>query len=278
MIAWKQSISGYEWLIHQVWYLEVEDGEVIDPKPHLIPNPRGHLLITPPEQPYQYESGVGRLSGSGSHLLTASEHLLLLEDTPPIKRIGITFRPDGLYILNSGLDTPANQCGWFDWLSPLFDSAFQESLWHDTSKQALLLAIRNHFDDLGLKPCTTKPYRLTQTVLAAMDKQAVDVHRPLLDVEELARLCLCSRRTLERSFKQIVGLSIKQYQQMSRLEQMILALYQQNSEVDWTAFSQQFGFSDQSHLIRTLKQQLRTTPSKYLKSRDLTIDVYGDFE
>ncbi len=49
MIAWKQSLSEYEWLIHQVWYLEVPEAEVIDPKPHLIPNPRAHLLFTPPE-------------------------------------------------------------------------------------------------------------------------------------------------------------------------------------------------------------------------------------
>lgn len=278
MIAWKQPLPGYEWLIHQIWFLEVEEGEVIDPKPHLIPNPRAHLLITPPEQRYQYESGEGRLSGFGSHLLTASEHLLLLEDTPPIKRIGITFRPEGLHILNSSLSASLNQCDWFDWLTPLFDVAFQESLWRDTSKQGLSLAIKTHLDGLNLEPCTSKPYRMTQTALAAMDQQLVDIHCPLLDVEELAQLCLCSRRTLERSFKQIVGLSIKQYQQMSRLEQMILALYQRNSEVDWTAFSQQFGFSDQSHLIRTLKQQLRTTPNQYLKSRDLTIDVYGDFE
>lgn len=46
MIAWKQSLPEYEWLIHQIWYLEVPEGEVIDPKSHLIPNPRAHLLFT----------------------------------------------------------------------------------------------------------------------------------------------------------------------------------------------------------------------------------------
>jgi methylphosphotriester-DNA--protein-cysteine methyltransferase len=76
----------------------------------------------------------------------------------------------------------------------------------------------------------------------------------------------------------VVGLSVKQYQQMARLEQMILALYKQQDAIDWVSFAQQFGFSDQSHLIRTLKQQLRKTPNKYLQKRDLTIDIYGDFE
>ncbi|MCR9439227.1 hypothetical protein NB483_03480 [Vibrio alginolyticus] len=103
MIAWKQSLPEYEWLIHQVWYLEVPEGEVIDPKPHLIPNPRAHLLFTPPEQGYSYDTGDTKLAGKGCHLLTANEHLLLLEDTAPIKRIGITFRPEGLYAMSHGL-------------------------------------------------------------------------------------------------------------------------------------------------------------------------------
>lgn len=248
MIAWKQSLPEYEWLIHQVWYLEVPEGEVIDPKPHLIPNPRAHLLFTPPEQGYSYDTGDTKLAGKGCHLLTANEHLLLLEDVAPIKRIGITFRPEGLYAIESLFSDASqvsaiNQCEWFEWLNVAFDERFQLGLWQlelQDSPQCLLDYIKGHLDALDIEPCRTKP--------------------------------------LERSFKQVVGLSVKQYQQMVRLEQMILTLYKQQEAIDWASFSQQFGFSDQSHLIRTLKQQLRKTPSKYLKKRDLTIDIYGDFE
>ncbi|MDF5637882.1 helix-turn-helix domain-containing protein, partial [Vibrio parahaemolyticus] len=117
----------------------------------------------------------------------------------------------------------------------------------------------------------------SQKAVSVMDAQALRSPELAMDIDEIAKQCACSRRTLERSFKQVVGLSVKQYQQMARLEQMILTLYKQEA-IDWASFSQQFGFSDQSHLIRTLKQQLRKTPSKYLKKRDLTIDIYGDFE
>jgi AraC-like DNA-binding protein len=75
-----------------------------------------------------------------------------------------------------------------------------------------------------------------------------------------------------------MGLSIKKYQSMLKLEQMVLALYQEPGPVDWAAFSQRFGFSDQSHLIKQLKQQIKRTPNRYLSQRDLTIDIYGDFE
>ncbi|ENO1791016.1 helix-turn-helix transcriptional regulator [Vibrio sp. YT-18] len=286
MIAWKQSLSEYEWLIHQVWYLEVPEGEVIDPKPHLIPNSRAHLLFTPPEQGYSYDTGDTKLAGKGCHLLTANEHLLLLEDTAPIKRIGITFRPEGLYAIESRFRDASrvsaiNQCEWFDWLNTAFDERFQQGLWQlelQDSPQCLLDYIKGHLDALDIEPCRTKPFLASQKAVSVMDAQALRSPELAMDIDEIAKQCACSRRTLERSFKQVVGLSVKQYQQMARLEQMILTLYKQQEAIDWASFSQQFGFSDQSHLIRTLKQQLRKTPSKYLKKRDLTIDIYGDFE
>lgn len=286
MIAWKQSLPEYEWLIHQVWYLEVPEGEVIDPKPHLIPNPRAHLLFTPSEQGYSYDTGGTKLAGKGCHLLTANEHLLLLEDTAPIKRIGITFRPEGLYAIESRFSDASqvaaiNQCEWFDWLNAAFDVRFQKGLWQlelQDSPQCLLNYIKQHLDALDIAPCRSKPFLASQKAVSVMDAQALRSPELAMDIDEIAKQCACSRRTLERSFKQVVGLSVKQYQQMARLEQMILTLYKQQEAIDWASFSQQFGFSDQSHLIRTLKQQLRKTPSKYLKKRDLTIDIYGDFE
>ncbi|EGQ8053872.1 helix-turn-helix domain-containing protein [Vibrio alginolyticus] len=286
MIAWKHTLPEYEWLIHQVWYLEVPEGEVIDPKPHLIPNPRAHLLFTPSEQDYSYDTGDTKLAGKGCHLLTANEHLLLLEDTAPIKRIGITFRPEGLYAIESRFSDASqvaaiNQCEWFDWLNAAFDERFQQGLWLlelQDSPQCLLNYIKQHLDSLDIEPCCTKPFLASQKAVSVMDAQALRSPELAMDIDEIAKQCACSRRTLERSFKQVVGLSVKQYQQMARLEQMILTLYKQQEAIDWASFSQQFGFSDQSHLIRTLKQQLRKTPSRYLKKRDLTIDIYGDFE
>ncbi|CAE6967312.1 AraC family protein [Vibrio sp. B1ASS3] len=286
MIAWKQFLPEYEWLIHQVWYLEVPEGEVIDPKPHLIPNPRAHLLFTPSEQGYSYDTGDTKLAGKGCHLLTANEHLLLLEDTAPIKRIGITFRPEGLYAIESRFSDASqvaaiNQCEWFDWLSAAFDERFQLGLWQlelQDSPQCLQDYIKGHLDALDIEPCRCRPFLASQKAVSVMDAQALRSPELAMDIDEISKQCACSRRTLERSFKQVVGLSVKQYQQMARLEQMILTLYKQQEAIDWASFSQQFGFSDQSHLIRTLKQQLRKTPSKYLKKRDLTIDIYGDFE
>lgn len=289
MIAWKQPLAGFEWLIHQVWYLEVPADVVIDPKPHLIPNPRSHLLFTPPAQPYHYSFGDNQMTGVGCHLLAPNEHLLLLDDHAPLKRIGITFRPEGLYLLNENA-VSINRCGWTPMPNEMFGLEFQARLWEVMSgtevtgldegyavtmtsqRAALLVFLEEYFQQLSLETKKDRSFLIAQTVTLEMDKNA-DV-----TIEQLVACCACSRRTLERSFKQVTGLSLKQYQQMNRLEHIVLALYGQGHAIDWTELSHQFGFSDQSHLIRTLKKQLNKTPSKYLKNRDLTIDIYGDFE
>lgn len=287
MITWKQSLPGFEWLIHQVWYLELEHDDKLDKWPRLIPNPRAHLLFTPRDQQYCYQNGHQPFIGRGSHLLTISDELLVLEDTPPLKRIGITFRPEGLYLLHQKSIGKINQCEWFDWLETLFDAKFQDSLWQCTSQPLLIDILLQHFAQLELKP-KDKAFNMVQAITLGVEASQQQSFAPDklikgelntdMEIEQLAQHCACSRRTLERAFKQVMGLSVKKYQQMMKLEHMILALYAQDQEFDWTSFSQRFGFYDQSHLIRELKKQLDCTPSGYLQQRDLTIDIYGDFE
>ena len=283
MITWKQPLVGYEWLIHQIWYLELEKEDSIEKQPQLIPNPRAHLLFTPAGQDYLYQRGEEQITGQGSHLLSACDHLLILGDTAPLKRIGITFRPEGLYLLNKAAEGRLNKCGWFDWLTPIFDNHFQDTLLQCREKQNIIDCIGNQFERLHLTDNIDKPFTVTQRSIELMEQhQHTSVNESStetnLDINLLAKQCACSRRTLERSFRQVTGLSIKKYQLLMKLEGMILALHKQHGDIDWTAFSQQFGFSDQSHLIRQLKQQLKRTPSHYIENRNLTIDIYGDFE
>ena len=66
---------------------------------------------------------------------------------------------------------------------------------------------------------------------------------------------------------------------MQCLDSLVTYLYQQGKQKqDWAEIAVQFGFSDQPHLIRYLKQQIGLSPNNYLNQRNLTIDVYGDFE
>lgn len=278
MITWKQSLEGYEWLIHQVWYLEVKPNEVISSPPQLIPNPRAHLLFTPPEQGYHYDNGEHVMRGKGSHLLSPSEHLLTMNDVAPLKRIGITFQPGALYLLNPQLSALTNQCGWYDWLALRFVRSFQDSLLNCVSQQEVVSCIEGQLKYLGINYQKDKSYGLVSRAQTLIGERLTSDDANEVDVDQLAQDCHSTRRTLERHFRQVMGLGIKKYQSMLKLEQMVLALYQQTGPVDWAAFSQRFGFSDQSHLIKQLKRQIKRTPNRYLSQRDLTIDIYGDFE
>ena len=141
MITWKQPLQDFEWLIHQVWYLELEADDVITQQPRLIPNPRAHLLFTPDEQKYSYDSGITKFEGKGSHLLSVSDQLLSLDDSAPLKRIGVTFRPEGLYPLNSSVGDHLNQCSWPTWLDTFFGPALHNQLWQSNDKSHLLDAV-----------------------------------------------------------------------------------------------------------------------------------------
>ncbi|MGF1748118.1 helix-turn-helix domain-containing protein [Vibrio cionasavignyae] len=278
MITWKQPLEGYEWLIHQIWYLEVGDDETMASPPQLIPNPRAHLLFTPPNQTYHYDNGQQIMTGLGSHLLSASEHLLIMDDVAPLKRIGITFQPDALYLINQKSSELTNQCGWYDWLETNFNQQFQRLLLDCVSQQEIVGCIETQLKHLGICYQQDKAHSLVNRARSLITERLNKDDAIELDVERLAQGCHSTRRTLERHFRQVTGLSIKKYQLMLKLERMVIALYEEKGPVDWAEFSQRFGFSDQSHLIKQLKQQIKRTPSRYLHQRDLTIDIYGDFE
>jgi AraC-like DNA-binding protein len=98
-------------------------------------------------------------------------------------------------------------------------------------------------------------------------------------IAKLGESLNCSQRTVERSFLRVTKLTLKQYKSMIRLEEILNYLYSLESEsIHWADIANEFNFSDQPHLIRYLKNAISLTPGEYVRQRDLTIDVYGDFE
>lgn len=98
-------------------------------------------------------------------------------------------------------------------------------------------------------------------------------------ISQIGEILHCSQRTIERAFLRVTGLTLKQYQSMIRLEAILEHLYGfEDTDVNWTDVAYKFGFSDQAHLIRFLKSTVGTTPGGYARDRNLTIDVYANFE
>ncbi|MCE6992010.1 helix-turn-helix domain-containing protein [Dyadobacter sp. CY323] len=74
-----------------------------------------------------------------------------------------------------------------------------------------------------------------------------------------------SERTIQMRFKKYLGFSTKELSRFLRFKQVIDFIQKQEKEVDWLLIVDQFGYYDQSHLIKDFKYYLATTPRKFVQ-------------
>lgn len=90
----------------------------------------------------------------------------------------------------------------------------------------------------------------------------IDAHsHQALHVEDLATICNMSYSFFAKRFKQIYGRSCKEYIEFIRItkaEDMLLF-----TDYDLTYISQETGFSDCSHMIKTFKKYKNITPKQF---------------
>lgn len=85
--------------------------------------------------------------------------------------------------------------------------------------------------------------------------------RENLKVEELARYCRMSYPSFARKFRELYGISCKEYIEQVRIARVEHFL--QFTGCDLTYISQETGYADCSHMIRDFKRLRNTTPAKY---------------
>lgn len=86
----------------------------------------------------------------------------------------------------------------------------------------------------------------------------------LRPIPDLAHELAISQRQLERLYQVQVGMSLKQYAQLLRVEQARLGLKQLNGQTT-TRLGADLGYYDQSHFIREFRAVIGMTPYAYLK-------------
>lgn len=87
------------------------------------------------------------------------------------------------------------------------------------------------------------------------------------NIEQLAGQLSIGRRTLERTFGAAIGISPKQFAGIIRTQHFLKALSQTHTE-NITQLAYEFGYYDQSHLIRDFKTKTGITPGKYFAAKD----------
>ncbi len=279
MIRWLKppKLSVVAKYIECYWYLEKETEAVERPK--LNPDPCAHLLLMPAEQTYHYqmksEADSTLYQGKGSHWLYPYCKTIELEHVKAYACIGIKFKVGALYSLNKLSFDQAL-------LDAVHGINVENSLGISVLNEAALLAKAHSSPD----ECCAMLDELLLPILnnCQEDKHSELTRRALFllankSINELGEELSCSQRTVERSFLKVTGLTLKQCQSMNKLEAILGYLYQRpKSDIDWVDIAYQFGFSDQPHLIRYLKQQLDLTPKSYAQQRGFTIDIYGGVE
>lgn len=255
------------------WYLEKEPSDTGDNYPKLYPDPAGHLILAHANLTLNYAQDI-KQEGKGSHWIYPHRQTFTMDHSHSFQIIGIKFKTGALY---SVLDGQAASI--LDRIEQ-FDGFTQISSTNLNSEQLLLNA-----GDHPLQICQQLDDDLAP-ILASIqvDKHGELVTRilPLLNktaITQIGHVLHKSQRTIERSFLRVTGLTLKQCQSMIRLEEILDHLYKLKAqEINWGDLAVQFDFSDQPHLIRHLKNAIGKTPTEYAQKRDLTIDIYGDFE
>ena len=88
-----------------------------------------------------------------------------------------------------------------------------------------------------------------------------------LRVDQLAAQLHVSRQHLAAQFRQQVGISPKLFARISRFRAVNSALKTLPAQADWVQVALQYGYFDQSHLIRDFQDFARASPEAWLARR-----------
>ncbi len=110
---------------------------------------------------------------------------------------------------------------------------------------------------------------LEKYLTANFDKQTVNGAAQVLyrergecRIEDLARMCFTTQRTLERNFNDKLGVSPKSYASNVRFDKAKKALTH-DPFIDLTELAQESGYYDQAHFIKDFKTYCGCTPSEF---------------
>lgn len=85
-----------------------------------------------------------------------------------------------------------------------------------------------------------------------------------IKVENLVKTCHVTERTLHRNFTEQVGFSPKEYARIIRFRSVMQYILQ-NPQTAWADLACQFGYTDQSHLIKDFQFFARASPEQFMQ-------------
>ncbi len=186
-------------------------------------------------------------------LFTSNYHLVLKGN---IGMMGIVFKAAGIYNL-FGLP-----------MSTLVNSRMPLSLLLGNTAPDLLNAIRNATTGESRRDILENfvlPYLpQAKARLTVIDEaiEYIDEKRGCVSVEAVSDQLKISRRYLEKKFLEKVGVSPKFYARIKRFASLSIRI-PYDEKIDWQQLIFEYGFHDQSHLVKEFMEFNQMNPSNY---------------
>lgn len=98
-----------------------------------------------------------------------------------------------------------------------------------------------------------------------------------VNIREISEHVNVSQRHLERKFREVLGLSPKQYLRLTRLNRVMRVL-EKNRSLDLTSVAYYCGYFDQAHFIKDFKRITGQNPSVFNRERQKFIVLPGEVE
>ncbi len=195
----------------------------------------------------------------GSFLGGIREEPVFLDCQRKVDYLAIRFYPDKFHqLLNFPMSEISNQVIELDLFPGTFWRHLTEKIagFHDVSQKIAAL----EYELLALLGGTQNPSKLIETSLSL-----IHTSRGTQSINSLSDQLGVYPKSLEREFKNRIGLPPKRYSRIVRINHVIEHLSMQNSEVEWVDIAYEYGYFDQSHFIKEFTQFLGLSPEQYRK-------------
>ncbi len=179
----------------------------------------------------------------------------------PVKSILVFFQPLGMHrLFGIDMSTITNKAEKLsDFLCESRASQLMKRLTANQSSQHQIGVLNEFF--IGLKP---DPDREADTEKLSRVLHYIHQNQGGVSVKEIEEYGAYPRKTLERHFKKMVGLSPKVYCQIYRFKCLINLLHCQPN-ITWAQLADEAGYYDQSHMSRYVKEYLNASPNSIVR-------------
>lgn len=263
--------------INCIWYIKHEPGDDgFSYYPKMTANLNPDLIINL-SSGFVYEYKDESFYMENHHFCFLNTHYYMLDHGHDTQLIGVQFSPVGLYrLLGRNMEPFINCIVELENINPLLAMSVNNAIkQYGTTGEIDELVER--IEDILIQSLLIRPKdEMEENTIRLLEKINSQIEVKNYRFENIHEGFNVSKRTLERHFKRVIGISMSKYIRMARILDLIKKIAEGSREnLDWQQLVYEYGFYDQPHMIKEFKEHLGYPPSQYKNKKDLLEDFYG---